>query len=326
MSAPLFRTTLALSLLLAACATDDDADPDVELEAERAAAPDELDLDVEDGDPAVDLAPEPELTMPAGARVIEGAGVRAVAPPPGMSVHASVIFTDGTTSELIVSTALDGTVTTRSPEQPPIEEGDAARAGAKGACNDDFWIGLIYEWDHTYRWALNTGTRPAGLSVAAVEGAVRRATSHITGASNSCGMKDNVSAAHVYRGRTKARAGITAGGGCTSNDGRNVTDWGNLPANVLALTCTWHSGVDAVESDARMNKADHAWYVTKPSGCKTRYDIEAVMTHERGHTYGLADLTVENHPNLTMRGAIRPCDGRTRTLGKGDVLGLRNKY
>jgi len=51
------------------------------------------------------------------------------------------------------------------------------------------------------------------------------------------------------------------------------------------------------------------------------------MTHERGHTFGLGDLSESNHGALTMSGEIEgPCKMGVRTLGKGDIKGLENKY
>jgi hypothetical protein len=63
------------------------------------------------------------------------------------------------------------------------------------------------------------------------------------------------------------------------------------------------------------------------ASCRNRYDLEAVMTHERGHTFGLNHVSESGHGNLTMSTQINgPCQLTERTLGWGDVLGLDNKY
>jgi hypothetical protein len=43
--------------------------------------------------------------------------------------------------------------------------------------------------------------------------------------------------------------------------------------------------------------------------------VESALTHEAGHVFGLV--------NLTMYPGIRRCTGHYRTLGLGDVLGMR---
>ncbi len=58
-----------------------------------------------------------------------------------------------------------------------------------------------------------------------------------------------------------------------------------------------------------------------------RYDVESTMTHERGHTFGLGDVSEASHPNLTMSSKSNgPCQTSERTLGKGDAIGLNRKY
>ena len=58
----------------------------------------------------------------------------------------------------------------------------------------------------------------------------------------------------------------------------------------------------------------------------SRYDVEGVMTHERGHTFGLGHVPEASHAKLTMSERIRSCQSSERTLGLGDVRGLEKKY
>ncbi len=79
---------------------------------------------------------------------------------------------------------------------------------------------------------------------------------------------------------------------------------------------------------------DFKWFDTKdkPNNCRSQYrqaDLERVATHERGHTLGLGDIYGESgdeHPKLTMGGASHTCTKMQRSLGKGDVLGLKELY
>lgn len=106
-----------------------------------------------------------------------------------------------------------------------------------------------------------------------------------------------------------------------------MVGFGRLPLGTLAVTCTWFdTGTrSAVESDVRFNRK-HRWYATRPAGCSGRFGIQAVMTHERGHTFGLGHVSEQSHGRLTMSTRIRACEEGPKTLGRGDVRGLRAKY
>jgi hypothetical protein len=50
------------------------------------------------------------------------------------------------------------------------------------------------------------------------------------------------------------------------------------------------------------------------------------MTHERGHTFGLGDVSESSHANPTMSSASNgSCQISERTLGKGNAKGLNRK-
>jgi predicted Zn-dependent protease len=55
--------------------------------------------------------------------------------------------------------------------------------------------------------------------------------------------------------------------------------------------------------------------------------VKAVMTHERGHTFGINHVSETSHKNMTMSPNINgPCQDSESTLGLGDVEGLRALY
>ncbi|MGW1764472.1 matrixin family metalloprotease [Streptomyces sp. NPDC002073] len=54
-------------------------------------------------------------------------------------------------------------------------------------------------------------------------------------------------------------------------------------------------------------------------------DIRSVGTHEAGHVFGMGHVG-SGHNNLTMYTNSYTCSTRARTLGKGDILGLRSIY
>ncbi|GLY30805.1 matrixin family metalloprotease [Kineosporia sp. NBRC 101731] len=83
---------------------------------------------------------------------------------------------------------------------------------------------------------------------------------------------------------------------------------------------------DLLEADVRYNTNDHNFTNNGASGsCSAQYDVRSVGTHEAGHVFGMGHVG-SGHDNLTMYTKSFYCDTRARTLGKGDVLGLRSIY
>ncbi len=59
------------------------------------------------------------------------------------------------------------------------------------------------------------------------------------------------------------------------------------------------------EADILMNKHDPKilWTTDEATTCSTsnnEFNVDNVITHERGHSFGLADVTASGHENLTM--------------------------
>ena len=111
-----------------------------------------------------------------------------------------------------------------------------------------------------------------------------------------------------------------------------VVSFGTLPQGTLAQTCTIYEIDDHSNrtkwSDILLNKASFNW-TTNPGArsCRSRYDLESVVTHERGHTFGLDHVSEVSHRNLTMSPSINgPCQSSERSLGLGDWRGLDRKY
>jgi hypothetical protein len=247
-------------------------------------------------------------------------GVRVIVPEPGSGVFAEVIAADGSMHTLELETQLDGTV---------VEHLAGTAASSRSnppACSDGAFNLASYHWSETLHWRFKASTTPASLNTAAVEDALVAGTTNITTSRNDCGLSDKVAATQHYDGTTATGPNIHDNGTCGSADGLSVVAFGALPNAALGVTCTWYSQGVALETDIRLNRGDHAWYTTKPVGCNNRFDLQGVMTHERGHSFGLAHVSEASHGALTMSEAIGPCDSSARTLGLGDVRGLREKY
>src|SRR5262249_20754965 len=96
--------------------------------------------------------------------------------------------------------------------------------------------------------------------------------------------------------------------------------WPDSSTSVVAVELVPHHGIGLA---AKFFGTD-----SKPGTCNNLSDLEGVATHERGHTFGLADINATDHPNLTMGSgsSIGVCSVELRSLGKGDILGLNDMY
>ncbi|MDP2341050.1 MAG: matrixin family metalloprotease [Deltaproteobacteria bacterium] len=272
--------------------------------------------ELEDHGLRIDLSP--------GMLASEG-GVDVEVPAAGLRVWSELIFADGTTKTLDVLTNDDGLVHVIH-EDAGVSS--SAGVGSPTPCSDRASSLMGHHWEQRFDWWFRAGSTPGEVSVANAELALRRATTNITRTKNSCGLEDQVTATQLFQGRTTTATQIRTSGGCNAGDGKNVVDFGDLPAGVLGVACVWSfSDGRAAESDVRLNKADFSWTTATGSGCGNRYDIESVMTHERGHTFGLGHVDESSHGRLTMSTQINgACQGAERTLGRGDVDALRALY
>jgi hypothetical protein len=124
---------------------------------------------------------------------------------------------------------------------------------------------------------------------------------------------------------------VTSDGNCkAAGDGRSETGFGSLPSGTVGVACVWISGgkppYRVLSADVRLN-SNKSWWNNLSTCSGSRYIVEAALTHERGHIFGLSHhkkVTESAHGNLTMSPSIEGyCQAAETTLGKGDVLGLR---
>lgn len=251
-------------------------------------------------------------------------------PSPGMRVWSEVLFADGSAETLDVFVD-DLDVAHVFHEVTPRSDAVASQQATSGSptqCNDSAFSLLGFVWDDVLEYRFRSSTTPSELSITDAEAAIIRATDNIVRGRNSCSLSDQIGAMGTYLGRTTRAVQVTTSGGCSAGDHHNVVAFGDLPSGVLGVTCTWSLDDIAVESDIRLNSGDF-WWTTSPtsSACDDAYDVESVMTHERGHSFGLGHVSENTHAHQTMSTAINgPCQKAEVTLGKGDVLGLRALY
>jgi hypothetical protein len=141
----------------------------------------------------------------------------------------------------------------------------------------------------------------------------------------ACGATKPNGAAHSYKGTTTTSSNMS-GGTCLSSDLTNVVDSGAVASSTtLAQACTWRTTGQIISADIRISTAK-TWYTSSSvTGCSgSKYDLQGVVTHEVGHLYGL------NHVALATQQVMKPssstCETSQRTLGNGDLAGMKYLY
>jgi hypothetical protein len=286
--------------------------------------------------PAAALPETVELEdCPIGGRVITDNGVATVLPAPGQGVYVESLTTGGS-QELEVTRYRDGTVELEhvgeEPEAAQTRSSIAAAARRSSECSDRARKDENWRVTAVLDYSFNQSTTPPELDPDAAEGEINAGGTNITSVRNNCGLQDKVTAELTYLGDTNSTADISGNNCDLDNDGDNVVSFGDLPRGTLATTCIWFvsnpSDYDEVtESDIKINKVDSRWTVNpRPRSCRKEYDLQSVMTHEWGHTFGLGHVSESRHGKLTMSPFIGACQKSERTLGRGDVIGLNRKY
>ena len=200
-----------------------------------------------------------------------------------------------------------------------------AAAQSPSACSDPAFNLYGGKWKSTLRWAYRGSSTPGYLNQAAVVEVLTRSFRNITTARNDCGRADNVNASSAYDGITSRKPSVGSMGRCTSADGFNVIGFGDLPRGVLAVTCTRIDGDRIEETDVRISTR-FRWALSMAT-CSFDQLLEPTMTHELGHSYGMAHVGERRHGRLTMStSSDGTCSNAESTLGLGDMLGLERLY
>ncbi len=261
-------------------------------------------------------------------------GVGAVVPRPGMRVQIVADAVDGRSRALSVENGDDGVVRVF---RHPVHEATLPSDGEEIAYYGEWLSGCGFqEYRHlgqrsnrTLTWFYKPGQYGWGFGQA-----IQRGARDVTTSYNDCGLIDMVSATQLYGGITSASPGVyldASGGAVAGNpDGRNVVGWGWADNNWLATTTTWvytATPTIAAEVDIKFNNRWYFFADDVPWGCSVEdadtYDAEGVAAHEFGHAFGLDHVWYEGS---TMYPSMVLCSTVKRTLGAGDVYGLRALY
>jgi hypothetical protein len=261
-------------------------------------------------------------------RIIVDHGIGVEVPPPGRFIAMSGFGAEGSQS-LLVTTETDGTVVLDAVGNETEAAGQApgGTSGSGNECTTNYYVDRGYRETDEVNWWFRSNTTPSGLSISAVATDLTGGYNNWATMRNACGFSDTTNVRNRYNGDRDHPTRIDADGTCTAADGVNMVDFGVLPMDrFIAANCTYGtSDGQADESDIKFNN-QYAWFTGSiPSGCtNNRYSIEAVMTHEAGHTYGLGDVSGSDLITMYNRGI--PCSRRAVTLAYGDWNLLDRKY
>lgn len=212
----------------------------------------------------------------------------------------------------------------------------ASPAAADPACSEPQVVYEGFVWNKTLNWYYNQNSvTRAGLSGPATLSAIRGSNTNLTTGVNNCGYTLTRFGAYLsgtpplgaYQGTTVKYANINSSGDCLTADGQSTVSWGPVSdGDTLAYTC-WDSDESngtyfGTEADTYI--ASNMGIVTSfPTNCTSSYDLNTVMVHEWGHSYGLDEET--GGPDLVMYQYKTPCAYRQH-LGEGDWNGMADLY
>ena len=247
-------------------------------------------------------------------------------PPPGEGVELNAYGQDeGSEASIFVGVPESGMLTYD-------EAGPGAGLGPD-PCEDSGYQLLTYPMNSQETFNIKTSSFPSYVNQTSTRDAILAGIRAWPQQFNDCGMSDLADATAVDGGGTTAGSAAGAGG-CsqTNHDDVSVASFGAAPAGVVAFVCRHikYQAIGNIVDGADMRLSDAYLWTNQPDSpdC-VEIDIQSIVTHEAGHVWGLADLNPNSHPRLTMRGSgvdAVTCRAMLRTLGKGDVLGMRQFY
>ncbi|WP_207934640.1 matrixin family metalloprotease [Actinomadura sp. KC06] len=255
-------------------------------------------------------------------------GLTAVVPADGTSLVAHSLRTGGGSGLriLVDDRAGEITITTsggRVPEGRPRTSG-----GPQDPCEDGTHRPEPSKWPkgHTVEWRYHAGT--TGLPRSSVAKGVANMALANTDCTGGGRFTPPPDIGERYSGESAGGPNVTTDATCGERD--RVNTFGGkamtgAEGDVLAATCIWFIGARTIETDMALQEHGKRWW-TDGTCMPGSYSVEAVVTHEAGHVFGLAHVEGADHAKLTMAPVVAACDNGPATLGKGDYDGLIDLY
>lgn len=106
-------------------------------------------------------------------------------------------------------------------------------------------------------------------------------------------------------------------------DTKNRIVWGALDPRIIAITYLWY--VPPTKQIVEFDMVFNTSYTWSTAGASGAMDLQNIATHEFGHN-GLNDLRPPKDWALTMYAYSSLGETYKRTLGYGDILGIKELY
>jgi len=112
-------------------------------------------------------------------------------------------------------------------------------------------------------------------------------------------------------------------------DGQNEVLFGTInDSNTIAVTIVWgvFYGPPSGRYFAEWDQVYNTFYRWSATGAPDAMDFDNIVTHELGHSFGLADLYDSGCSEATMYGYGMEGETKKQTLEAGDITGISELY
>lgn len=190
---------------------------------------------------------------------------------------------------------------------------DFAPSALDTDCTGTSWSHWIGPAAQAWTYTVDT-TNPFGFSQSAVNSAFA--------AANSVWEASTSPATNIYNGYVN--------GGTSANSGvfdsyilAEFRALGGQLRNAVGVQWAWTSGGKITHTDAAYNTK----YAFSLNGAANTYDAQSISAHEMGHGFGMGHSnTAASSQCLTVYPYATLGATHGRTLGDGDILGIRARY